>query len=89
MHLVWKQVLHWAAVLVAMHLMFVADVARMMNSDASALAVLTLLALGTHGRCAHRLVAHLPRRREFLRSAFPASPGSNSPRFCCSWPRWS
>ena len=47
MHLVWKQVLHWAAVLVAMHLMFVADVARMMNSDASALAVLTLLALGT------------------------------------------
>ncbi len=47
MHLVWKQILHWAAVLVAMHLMFVADVARMMNSDASALAVLTLLALGT------------------------------------------
>ena len=47
MRLVWKQVLHWAAVLVAMHLMFVADVARMMNSDASALAVLTLLALGT------------------------------------------
>jgi hypothetical protein len=30
-----------------MHLMFVADVARMMNSDAGALAVLTLLALGT------------------------------------------
>jgi hypothetical protein len=43
----WTQALHWLAVLVAMHLMFVADVARMMNADASALAVLTLLALGT------------------------------------------
>jgi hypothetical protein len=45
--LVWTQALHWAAVLVAMRLMFVADVASMMNADASALAVLTLLALGT------------------------------------------
>jgi Flp pilus assembly protein TadB len=45
--LVWTQALHWAAVLVAMHLMFVADVASMMNADASALAVLTVLALGT------------------------------------------
>jgi hypothetical protein len=40
------QVLHWVAVLLAMHLMFVADVSRMMNADASALAALTLLALG-------------------------------------------
>jgi hypothetical protein len=47
MRLVWTQVLHWAAVLLAMHLMFVADVSRMMNADASALAALTLLALGT------------------------------------------
>jgi hypothetical protein len=47
LRLVWTQALHWTAVLVAMHLMFVADVARMMNSDAGALAVLTLLALGT------------------------------------------
>jgi hypothetical protein len=30
-----------------MHLMFVADVSRMMNADASALAALTVLALGT------------------------------------------
>ena len=30
-----------------MHLMFVADVGRMMNADASALAALTVLALGT------------------------------------------
>ena len=45
--LVWTQALHWAAVLAAMHLMFVADVGRMMNADASALAALTILALGT------------------------------------------
>ena len=45
--LVWTQALHWAAVLAAMRLMFVADVGRMMNADASALAALTILALGT------------------------------------------
>jgi hypothetical protein len=45
--LIWTQVLHWGAVLVAMRLMYVADVSRMMNADASALAALTLLALGT------------------------------------------
>lgn len=41
------QGLHWVAVLVAMHLMFVTDVARMMNPEASALAALVLLSLGT------------------------------------------
>jgi hypothetical protein len=46
-HLILIQVLHWGAVLAAMHLMFVADVRRMMNADASALAALTVLALGT------------------------------------------
>ncbi len=44
--LIWTQALHWGAVLVAMHLMFVTDVGRMMNADASALAALTVLALG-------------------------------------------
>src|SRR5262249_6626462 len=47
LHLIWTQALHWGAVLVAMYLMFVADVGRMMNADASALAALTVLALGT------------------------------------------
>src|SRR5712691_185716 len=47
LRLIWTQALHWVAVLLAMHLMFVADVSRMMNADASALAALTLLALGT------------------------------------------
>ena len=45
--LIWTQVAHWIAVLVAIRLVFIADVERMMNSDASALAALTLLALGT------------------------------------------
>jgi hypothetical protein len=47
LRLMWTQALHWGAVLLAMHLMFVADVRRMMNADASALAALTVLALGT------------------------------------------
>jgi hypothetical protein len=47
LRLIWTQALHWGAVLLAMHLMFVADVSRMMNADASSLAALTVLALGT------------------------------------------
>ena len=45
--LIWTQALHWGAVLVAMELAFVADVNQMMNADARALFILTLLALGT------------------------------------------
>jgi hypothetical protein len=39
--------LHWLAVLIAMYLVFVSDVKQMMSSDASALVLLTVLALGT------------------------------------------
>ena len=46
-HLIWTQALHWGAVLLALHLMYVADVSRMMNADAKALSALTVLALGT------------------------------------------
>ncbi|MGH6800422.1 MAG: hypothetical protein ACRECZ_03215, partial [Methylocella sp.] len=46
-HLIQTEVLHWVAVLAAMSIVFVADVKQMMNSDASALMLLTLLALGT------------------------------------------
>ncbi|MGH6834481.1 MAG: hypothetical protein ACREC9_02815 [Methylocella sp.] len=45
--LIQTEALHWLAVLVAMSIIFVADVKQMMNSDASALVLLTLLALGT------------------------------------------
>ena len=47
LRLIWTQVLHWVAVLMAMNLVFVADVGQMMNADARALSILTLLALGT------------------------------------------
>jgi hypothetical protein len=47
LHLIWTQALHWGAVLVAMRLMYVGNVIRIMNADASALAALTVLALGT------------------------------------------
>jgi hypothetical protein len=45
--LIRTQVVHWAAVFLAMRLMFVSDVSRMMNAPASALSAMTLLALGT------------------------------------------
>ncbi|MFZ3328797.1 MAG: hypothetical protein WA231_24295 [Methylocella sp.] len=45
--LIQTEALHWLAVLAAMYLIFVADVKQMMNSDASALMLLTVLALGT------------------------------------------
>ena len=64
--LIVTQALHWVAVLLAMRLMFVADVRQMMNSDASALASLTLLALGTFTAGVHiSIVAHLRGRRCF------------------------
>jgi hypothetical protein len=46
-HLFWTQALHWVAVILAMYLVLQANVKQMMNADASALVVLTLLALGT------------------------------------------
>lgn len=45
--LVRTQVVHWGAVLAAMCLVFIGDVKQMMNSDSSALTVLTILALGS------------------------------------------
>ncbi len=47
LRLMWTQGLHWAAVLLAMRLLFVATVKQQMTANASALVVLTLLALGT------------------------------------------
>jgi hypothetical protein len=46
-HLIWTQAVHWVAVILAMYLVLLVNVKRMMNADASALVVLTLLALGT------------------------------------------
>ncbi len=47
LHLLWTQSLHWGAVLIAMHLMFVRDVDGLIDVDGAALSVLCLLALGT------------------------------------------
>ena len=80
--LVWTQVAHWAAVLVAIRLVFIADVERMMNSDASALAALTCW------RSAPSRPASISRRGASAwsaccwRRACRASPGSNSRRCC-------
>lgn len=46
-HLIQMQALHWLAVILAISLVFVSDVEKIMNSDATALMVLTILALGT------------------------------------------
>ena len=48
LRLIASQALHWAAVLFAMYLVFVADVSQMMSDFASSLMVLTVLALGTY-----------------------------------------
>jgi hypothetical protein len=45
--LVRTQTLHWGAVLLAMHMLFFADVQNMFNSDAVGLMILGILALGT------------------------------------------
>jgi hypothetical protein len=45
--LIQTEALHWVAVIVAMYIVFEAAVKQMMSSDASALMLLTLLALGT------------------------------------------
>jgi Flp pilus assembly protein TadB len=47
MHMIVTQALHWGAVLIAMHLAYVADVNQMMNADARALFILSILSLGT------------------------------------------
>ena len=45
--LIWTQVAHWLAFFVAMNLLLVPDVQKMLNADATGLAILLLLALGT------------------------------------------
>jgi hypothetical protein len=53
--LVWTQALHWIAFLVAMNLVLVSDVQRLLNADATGVAVLLLLALGTFVAGVHTL----------------------------------
>lgn len=53
--LIWTQGLHWLAFLVAMNLVLISDVQRMLNADATGLAILLLLALGTFVAGVHTL----------------------------------
>ncbi|MBO0733971.1 MAG: hypothetical protein J2P49_06585 [Methylocapsa sp.] len=46
-HLIRTQVLHWAAAMLAMYVVFTTSVNRIMNADADALTVLAILALAT------------------------------------------
>jgi hypothetical protein len=55
LRLVWTQVLHWLAFLVAMNVLLLPGVQQMMNADATSLAILTLLALGTFTAGVHIL----------------------------------
>lgn len=45
--LMWTQAVHWAAILVAMNILFLPSVQRLLPSPATSLALLLLLALGT------------------------------------------
>lgn len=53
--LIWTQVLHWAAFLGTMNLLIYTDVQQMLNADATGLAILLLLALGTFVAGVHTL----------------------------------
>jgi len=55
LRLVWTQILHWAAFLVAMNLVLFGRVQSMLNADATGLVILTLLALGTFVAGVHML----------------------------------
>ncbi|MCI0600251.1 MAG: hypothetical protein L0Y50_00800 [Beijerinckiaceae bacterium] len=45
--LIWKQAVHWAAILVAMNIVLLPGVQRMLTAPATGLTILLLLALGT------------------------------------------
>jgi hypothetical protein len=47
LRLIWTQALHWLAFIVAMNLILLPNVQNMLNSDATGLAILLLLGLGT------------------------------------------
>ena len=47
LRLIWTQAAHWLAFFVAINLLLLPDVQKMLNADATGLAILLLLALGT------------------------------------------
>ncbi len=53
--LIWTQALHWGALLLFMQLLFVSDVQKMLNTDATGFTLLALLGLGTFLAGVHAL----------------------------------
>lgn len=70
--LIRTQALHWATITFAAYLVFVADVPKMMNADASGLMVLTVLALGTTTAGIHARAWRIGLIGAILGSAVPA-----------------
>ena len=58
LRLIWTQVLHWAAFLVAMNMVLLPSVQNLLNSNASGIAILLLLALGTFVAGVHTMAWH-------------------------------
>ena len=70
--LVRTQALHWTAVMFAMYLVFVTSVTKIMNSDAEALTVLAILALGTFTAGIHAVAWRICVMGAVLGLAIPA-----------------
>jgi hypothetical protein len=73
LRLVWTQALHWLAFLVAMNVVLLPGVQRMMNADATSLAILTLLALGTFTAGVHILAWQICLVGVVMAAGVPAS----------------
>lgn len=72
LELIWRQILHWLAVLVTIELLFVGDVSRMADTDATSMAVLAVLALGTFIAGVHTSSWRVSLVGVFLGLAIPA-----------------
>jgi hypothetical protein len=70
--LVWTQALHWLAFLAAMWLMFLPEVRGVVNDNATSLALLILLALGTFVAGVHAKAWRICTVGVFLAAAVPA-----------------
>lgn len=72
LELVWRQVLHWLAVLACIEVLFVDDVSRMANTDATSTAVLAVLSLGTFTAGVHSASWRISLVGLFLGLSIPA-----------------
>ena len=83
--LIKTEALHWLAVIVSMYLVFVSDVKQTMSSDASALMLLTLLALGTFTAGLHVAPGAYAWLGSYWLLRSPQLLGSNKQLCFCFW----